>query len=178
MSEHEHAYGDGCPDDSATHWRDLYEAMGREYTRVNTLYMREITGRSREQRAAEAAMRSRIWDNVFRNTDVYIRGGVVSEIGQLAWAFGQLDPDKATVNQLRLMRSAAYDLGRRIIEWRAEPGNPELVELRRIRDAVRTATQRLHERNELAANDDMCLCPGCELHRDVYATGADSDDDG
>ncbi len=163
----EHDVADGCPDESAEHWKAIAHAASAEMVRERDIWHRDRRTRDEYERDFKAYALSAARSEVLRLLDYYLRREVASELNNLAYQLDNLPTDRLKASDLFFVRHAAADLKKRISEWHPNQV-PELAELRRIHDAAKMAGERLH----LALGPDLdylgyCRCAGCELSRDL-----------
>lgn len=162
-----HDFADGCPDDSAEHWKDLAHAMSARAAREYTIWHRDQRTRREYERDLRVSVMRDVREDVLRALDIYLRREVASDLRNLAFHLSRLPADRLRASDLAFVRDAAADLDRRIQAVCPER-MPELAELRRLHDAAAMAGRRLHERFGPDLDHlGYCRCPGCELSRDL-----------
>lgn len=168
----QHDYADGCAEDNAAHWRDLYEAMSTRYTHVHTLWMREITGQARHDRDVYAAAKRRAWDECLAGVGFYLRPQVTGELDSLVYRLTHLPDGKLSSDDLAFVHGAAHSLKVALDRFDPEPPDSLIAEVRRLRAAVRDQAEQLHLKFG-TSNGERCGCPGCEMTRDIDASEAE-----
>ncbi len=166
MNDVQHYFGDDCPDDSAEHWRDQANGLGREVTRLRD----QISVMSRERHQWEqdirAAARRQAWDSALYNTELHLKRAVSSELYGLAYRLEHLPEDKLRAKDLLFVRDAARRVRLDVSAFKVEePGRP-LVEVRRLREAIYEQGRRLHAEYGVSTGE-RCGCPGCEMTRAI-----------
>lgn len=170
-----HDLSDGCPEDSAAHWRDLYESADRRATEEATKASRLLQEQVRHDRDVYAAARRAAWDEVLFNTNLYVKGGAYRELYDLSWQLGHI-PDKPKPADLMFLSHAAQEVTKALDSIDVEAPGTQLGELRRLRDAVNAAGRRLHAEMVVPDETDHCRCAGCELIREVYLSDQEESD--
>lgn len=163
-----HDQVDGCPEDSAEHWRDLYRAMSQHATDVNTRYSRLLQQQVQRERDVYAAAKRAAWDQALFNTELYVKSAVTRELYRLAYTLTHLEnADRPTKGDVLRIELAARDLKNKVTDFKVEePGRP-LAEVRRLREALYAQGRRLHAEYgpQGPHGGERCGCPGCELTR-------------
>jgi hypothetical protein len=162
-----HDLADGCPDDSAEHWRDLYQAMDREASKARTEASRLLQQQVRHDRDVYAAAKRDAWDEVLRNANLHVKSQAARELRHLVFNLTRL-PEKPRPVDIEFIRTAARDVTTVLNGIDVEAPGTELAELHRLRNALTAAGQQLHK---VLVPDETghCRCRGCELIRQVYA---------
>jgi hypothetical protein len=162
-----HDLADGCPDDNAEHWRDLYQHADRRATDEATKFSRLLQQQVRHDRDVYAAAKRDAWDGVLHNTNLHVKSQAARELRHLAFNLTRL-PEKPRPVDIEFIRTAARDVTAVLDGIDVEAPGTELAEVRRLRDALVAAGQQLHKTLE-SDGTGRCRCAGCELIRAAYA---------
>lgn len=161
-----HDVGDGCPDDSAEHWRDLHGAA----TRQASQYLQQVQLMRAERKQWEQTTRAdaqrQAWDYALASSSWGVTREATAEFSYLASRLERL-PEAPKGKDLLFVRDAAGDLRRKLSRFEAERPGGLLAEVRRLRDALYDAGRRLHQRFGTTGTGEYCWCPGCDMTRAV-----------
>lgn len=161
----EHYYGDGCPDDSAAHWRDLCDAMGREVIRLQDQASIARRERDQHEKDVRAAAKSAAWQSALFNTRLYLKREVTGEIDGLLYRLDHL-PEKLTKSDIQFLQWVGRDLRNAIGKFDPEGSDGAVAEIRRLRAAFQAQGRQMHAEYG-PTEGPRCGCPGCELVRAI-----------